>query len=58
MSQQKQNLTWYIIAAMILGAITGQLIHIYFPETIQIKDASGVLKDIVRSNILVSISKS
>ncbi len=49
MSQQKQNLTWYIIAAMILGAITGQLIHIYFPETIQIKDASGVLKDIVRS---------
>jgi Na+/H+-dicarboxylate symporter len=34
---------------MILGAITGQLIHIYFPETIQIKDASGVLKDIVRS---------
>lgn len=49
MSQQKQNLTWYIIAAMILGAITGQLIHIYFPETIQIKDASGALKDIVRS---------
>ena len=49
MSQQKQNLTWYIIAAMILGAITGQIIHIYFPETIQIKDASGVLKDIVRS---------
>jgi len=49
MSQQKQNLTWYIIAAMILGAITGQLIHIYFPETIQIKDASGVLKDIIRS---------
>lgn len=49
MSQQKQNLTWYIIAAMILGAITGQLIHIYFPEIIQIKDASGVLKDIVRS---------
>jgi Na+/H+-dicarboxylate symporter len=49
MSQQKQNLTWYIIAAMILGAITGQLIHIYFPETIQIKDASGVLKDIARS---------
>lgn len=49
MSQQKQNLTWYIIAAMIFGAITGQLIHIYFPETIQIKDASGVLKDIVRS---------
>ena len=49
MSQQKQNLTWYIIAAMILGAITGQLIHIYFPETIQIKDASGTLKDIVRS---------
>jgi len=49
MSQQKQNLTWYIIAAMILGAITGQLIHIYFPDTIQIKDASGVLKDIVRS---------
>ena len=34
---------------MILGAITGQLIHIYFPETIQIKDASGALKDIVRS---------
>ena len=49
MSQQKQNLTWYIIAAMILGAITGQIIHIYFPETIQIKDASGVLKDIVLS---------
>jgi Na+/H+-dicarboxylate symporter len=49
MSQQKQNLTWYIIAAMILGAITGQLIHIYFPEIIQIKDASGILKDIVRS---------
>ena len=49
MSQQKQNLTWYIIAAMILGAITGQLIHIYFPETIQIKDASGALKDIIRS---------
>jgi Na+/H+-dicarboxylate symporter len=49
MSQQKQNLTGYIIAAMILGAITGQIIHIYFPETIQIKDASGVLKDIVRS---------
>ena len=49
MSQQKQNLTWYIIAAMILGAITGQLIHIYFPEIIQIKDASGALKDIVRS---------
>ncbi|MEY4041108.1 MAG: dicarboxylate/amino acid:cation symporter [Bacteroidia bacterium] len=49
MSQQKQNLTWYIIAAMILGAITGQLIHIYFPETIQIKDANGGLKDILRS---------
>ena len=52
MSQQKQNLTWYIIAAMILGAITGQLIHIYFPETIQIKDASGELKSIVRSEHL------
>ncbi|NBV36196.1 MAG: dicarboxylate/amino acid:cation symporter [Bacteroidetes bacterium] len=49
MSQQKQNLTWYIIAAMILGAITGQLIHIFFPETIQIKDANGGLKDILRS---------
>ena len=49
MSQQKQNLTWYIIAAMILGAITGQLIHIYFPETLHIKDASGELKDVVRS---------
>lgn len=52
MSQQKQNLTWYIIAAMILGAITGQLIHIYFPETLHIKDASGEFKDVVRSEHL------
>jgi Na+/H+-dicarboxylate symporter len=49
MSLQKQNLTWYIIAAMILGAITGQLIHIYFPEILHIKDASGELIDVVRS---------
>jgi Na+/H+-dicarboxylate symporter len=49
MSQKKQNLTWYILAAMIIGAVVGQFIHIYYPETIQIKDASGELKSIVRS---------
>lgn len=49
MSQQKQNLTWYIIGAMILGAITGQIIHTYFPETLSIKDANGEVKEILRS---------
>lgn len=49
MSQKKQNLTWYILAAMIIGAVVGQFIHIYYPETVQIKDASGELKSIVRS---------
>jgi Na+/H+-dicarboxylate symporter len=49
MSQQKQNLTWYIIVAMILGAITGQIIHTYFPETLSIKDANGEVKEILRS---------
>jgi Na+/H+-dicarboxylate symporter len=49
MRQKKQNLTWYILAAMIIGAVVGQFIHIYYPETIQIKDASGELKSIVRS---------
>ena len=49
MSQKKQNLTWYILAAMIIGAVVGQFINIYYPETVQIKDASGELKSIVRS---------
>ena len=49
MSHQKQNLTWYIIGAMILGAITGQIIHTYFPETLSIKDANGEVKEILRS---------
>jgi Na+/H+-dicarboxylate symporter len=49
MSQKKQNLTWYILAAMIIGAVVGQFIHIYYPETVQFKDASGELKSIVRS---------
>ena len=49
MSHQKQNLTWYIIGAMILGAITGQIIHTYFPETLSIRDANGEVKEILRS---------
>ena len=49
MSQKKQNLTWYILAAMIIGAVVGQFIHIYYPESIQIKDASGEIKTIARA---------
>ncbi|MFZ9431960.1 MAG: cation:dicarboxylate symporter family transporter, partial [Bacteroidia bacterium] len=52
MSQKKQNLTVYILVAMVVGAVVGQLIHAYFPETIQIKDASGELKSIVRSEYI------
>lgn len=52
MSQKKQNLTVYILVAMVIGAVVGQLIHLYFPETIQIKDASGELKSIVRSEYI------
>jgi Na+/H+-dicarboxylate symporter len=52
MSQKKQNLTVYIFVAMVVGAIVGQLIHTYFPETIQIKDASGEIKSIVRSEYI------
>lgn len=52
MSQKKQNLTVYILVAMVVGAVVGQLIHVYFPETIQIKDASGEIKSIVRSEYI------
>lgn len=52
MGQNKQNLTWYILAAMFIGAVTGQLIHVYFPETIQIKDSAGALKSVVRSEYI------
>lgn len=52
MSQNKQNLTVYILVAMVVGAVVGQLIHVYFPETIQIKDASGEIKSIVRSEYI------
>jgi Na+/H+-dicarboxylate symporter len=52
MSQKKQNLTVYILVAMVVGAVVGQLIHVYFPETIQVKDASGEIKSIVRSEYI------
>lgn len=52
MSQKKQYLTAFILIAMVLGAVVGQLIHTYFPHTIEIKDATGAIKSIRHSEYI------
>lgn len=52
MSQKKQHLTAFILIAMLIGAVVGQLLYTYFPNAIEIKDATGTIKSMRHSEYI------